>query len=129
MQCPRDRSELELTTPEPDTSACPKCKGIFIRNERFARIIKHNGVDIAKLKKAEMPMPDCPGCHSGLRLYKVESIDVDLCEACMGVWLDKGELDQVKSYLDKARSLREQDSPVVRDQALGIGDSMWREGG
>lgn len=35
----------------------------------------------------------CPGCGKPLVVLEVESIEIDHCLACGGVWLDGGELE------------------------------------
>ena len=35
----------------------------------------------------------CPKCGQRLHPKKVEQVEIDECEGCQGVWLDKGELE------------------------------------
>lgn len=37
----------------------------------------------------------CPSCKIEMEIRDRHGIEIDLCPACRGVWLDKGELDQV----------------------------------
>lgn len=46
----------------------------------------------AEGKNAEM---QCPRCDGTLYETEYESIKVDVCNKCTGVWLDAGELAQV----------------------------------
>ena len=56
---------------------------------------------IAKMKaklaseNAEAGKLDCPKCEGKLVETDYESIKIDVCEKCGGVWFDAGELAQV----------------------------------
>jgi hypothetical protein len=38
---------------------------------------------------------DCPKCEGKLQTGNFESIQIDICDTCGGVWLDAGELQQI----------------------------------
>ena len=41
---------------------------------------------------------DCPSCSESMRVESHgvdDSIEVDVCDGCGGVWFDKGELDML----------------------------------
>lgn len=37
----------------------------------------------------------CPTCDIALVITDRQGIEVDYCERCRGVWLDRGELDKI----------------------------------
>jgi hypothetical protein len=37
----------------------------------------------------------CPVCGVGLVMTERQSIEIDCCPKCRGVWLDRGELDKI----------------------------------
>jgi uncharacterized protein len=37
----------------------------------------------------------CPGCQTELKMTERQSIEIDYCPQCRGVWLDRGELDKI----------------------------------
>lgn len=37
----------------------------------------------------------CPVCKTGLTLSDRSGIEIDYCQTCRGVWLDRGELDKI----------------------------------
>jgi Zn-finger nucleic acid-binding protein len=37
----------------------------------------------------------CPVCKTGLTLSERSGIEIDYCQTCRGVWLDRGELDKI----------------------------------
>lgn len=38
---------------------------------------------------------DCPRCKTSMNSRVRESIEIDVCETCHGVWLDGGELVKI----------------------------------
>jgi uncharacterized protein len=52
----------------------------------------------ADRKKAELSAQriKCPRCGGGLTEQHVEDVKIDECQECGGVWLDRGELDQLR---------------------------------
>jgi uncharacterized protein len=38
---------------------------------------------------------DCPVCDVTLSISSRESVEIDFCPQCRGVWLDRGELDKI----------------------------------
>lgn len=37
----------------------------------------------------------CPNCNETLRERERAGVEVDVCPACRGIWLDRGELDKI----------------------------------
>lgn len=37
----------------------------------------------------------CPACQVNLVMSERQSIEIDYCPNCRGVWLDRGELDKI----------------------------------
>jgi hypothetical protein len=60
----------------------------------------------ADRKKAERSAHSgkCPRCGGSLKEQHVEDVKIDECEDCGGVWLDRGELDQLRR-VNKARGV------------------------
>lgn len=42
----------------------------------------------------------CPSCNETLLMTERNSIEIDYCPSCRGVWLDKGELDKMLEYAE-----------------------------
>lgn len=40
----------------------------------------------------------CPNCNETLLMSERNSIQIDYCPSCRGIWLDKGELDKMLEY-------------------------------
>ena len=37
----------------------------------------------------------CPACNETLTMTERQGIEIDFCQTCRGVWLDRGELDKI----------------------------------
>ncbi len=37
----------------------------------------------------------CPNCNATLLVTERQSVEIDYCPECRGVWLDRGELDKI----------------------------------
>jgi Zn-finger nucleic acid-binding protein len=37
----------------------------------------------------------CPTCKTPLTMSERQGIEIDYCQTCRGVWLDRGELDKI----------------------------------
>ena len=38
---------------------------------------------------------NCPVCKTALTMSERQGIEIDFCQTCRGVWLDRGELDKI----------------------------------
>lgn len=49
-------------------------------------------------------MKKCPGCDVVMHEVKKLDVNIDVCPKCMGVWLDKNELEKIieKSFEESA---------------------------
>jgi Zn ribbon nucleic-acid-binding protein len=72
----------------------------------------------AERKKAERTAHSnkCPKCGADLQEQHAEHVKIDECTECGGIWLDKGELDQLQRV---NRS---------RGQSAGVLSSLFRRG-
>lgn len=55
----------------------------------------------------------CPVCKTGLALSDRSGVEIDYCQTCRGVWLDRGELDKIieRSAKDAMPTRRDVDPP------------------
>ncbi len=42
----------------------------------------------------------CPKCNAHLNVSHRQGVEIDVCPACRGVWLDRGELDKIINRYD-----------------------------
>jgi Zn-finger nucleic acid-binding protein len=115
--CPRcdgrldyiEAEELQIVPP-PALDHCPDCGGIWIQRASLTPLI---GLDLKLLRRWESVLAAqvrgvsatreaeiiCPVCHVPLDEHpyaRDDSVRVDQCHACLGLWLDSGELVLIK---------------------------------
>ncbi len=70
--------------------------------------------------KAKAKKLVCPKCTSPMRTYARNGITIDQCTACHGIFLDRGELEQLisaeSSYLGGLASDSRQSSGLREDK-------------
>jgi ribosomal protein L37AE/L43A len=49
-----------------------------------------------KQKESAATLSKCPRCGRELKERQIEDVKIDECQECGGVWLDRGELDQLR---------------------------------
>jgi len=47
---------------------------------------------------------ECPKCKTEMTKKYVESVQIDKCPSCGGVWLDRGELDSIRESAEESSS-------------------------
>ncbi|MDD5145982.1 MAG: zf-TFIIB domain-containing protein [Candidatus Pacebacteria bacterium] len=94
-----------------DVDYCPKCLGVWFEEDelRWAKDLSDRNLtwlDIDLWKddekfKISRDKKLCPECR--LPLYEVNygtsRIMVDVCNVCHGIWLDRGEFEEIIKYL------------------------------
>ncbi len=92
---------------------CPECLGLWFEKDelRLAKDMRDrdlNWLDIDLWKKKtsfriSLGEKLCPSCR--LPLYQVNygrsKIEVDFCNLCQGIWLDRGEFKKIIEYLKR----------------------------
>ena len=59
----------------------------------------------AQAKEAGVSSMKCPRCDGTLKEIFIETVPIDTCDKCAGVWLDSGELENL-TQTDIARWFR-----------------------
>ena len=111
MKCPRCKVELTTKTIE-DVSVhvCSSCEGIFLHAGELKKITHPTAGDVEYssleyLDKCKVSELLCPACESekmiDVNFASFSDIIMKYCKKCSGIWLDKGELKQINSEIDK----------------------------
>jgi Zn-finger nucleic acid-binding protein len=132
IDCPRcntilDRKEIEIFGPNIFIDICPKCGGIWLDDGELKKLLKHKKLSDHLTKEIGIKSTSkliCPRCGGLMDIEHADDIDVDVCLTCNGVWLDKGELQELKAKseggfegddLDKAEEKWEEINKKNRD--------------
>ena len=72
---------------------------------------------------------ECPACGEALNEVKVQSIYLDTCAACRGIWFDSEELVEILKVLmeDKTLTSRGPYQILTREQAIAANRVPERE--
>jgi len=103
-----DKKEIDIFGPNITIDICPNCHGIWLDKGELQKILKDRKLADYLTKhigtKSRSPMV-CPRCGNTMDIEKVEDIEVDVCLSCGGVWLDEGELKDLKQIKEERYEL------------------------
>ena len=115
MKCPNCKSENLTRADYKDIQLdyCPVCYGVWFdkdelrqvkdKEDEFLRWIDFDPWEDETKFKIDKSSRICPDC--GMPFYTVKyddlPIELDLCNVCHGIWLDKGEFDKIIKYLEE----------------------------
>ena len=112
MRCPIDQSLMrQIGEGGVSIDWCELCDGVWLDAGELTRLA-HTTADLPTLpdKPTSIPSPqrasrfNCPRCQRSMeqRPYSDENpILIDRCPSCQGVWLDRGELQEIYSAIQK----------------------------
>jgi len=59
----------------------------------------------------------CPNCNETLLMTERQTVEIDYCPNCRGVWLDKGELDKLLEQVNQRGEVDHRSESVNRNNA------------
>jgi Zn-finger nucleic acid-binding protein len=108
MNCPRCRTALAARSIEGiEIDECRACQGIWFDADELRRVKDVTDPDLKWMDVDLWQHPDrfgasdtqtvCPKCAAPLATvgYEGTDVEIDLCPACRGIWLDSGELEKI----------------------------------
>jgi Zn-finger nucleic acid-binding protein len=109
--CVKCTSVLDKTNVgDVEVDLCPSCGGLWLDAGELERIGRGSAGDLDQLRQAltgsSTPEPAsetttaCPACDGKLSEVKVGPVTIDYCNKCLGLFLDRGELDQALKATD-----------------------------
>jgi Zn-finger nucleic acid-binding protein len=123
--CPRDKVVMkEFEAGEAMIEVCHKCNGQFFDT---GEMYKAFGIQAdpsiwdreqtgGAVKDSEL---HCPICHTHMLAqdvaYQGEKVEIDRCGHCGGIWLDKGEIDQLVKIGEKLQPLLDEEKKKAQD--------------
>lgn len=105
IDCPRcwveaERIEVKVLGPNIEIDECPRCHGIWLDPGELKKLLKDRKMtdyltkEIGTQSKSQLV---CPRCGGLMDIESAEDVEIDVCLTCRGVWLDAGELEDLKS--------------------------------
>ena len=141
MKCPVD-SELLTTTryeAEIEVDECPDCRGMWLDEGELERIQVTKEKDysdelrqipdgvVGAYELARQKIQDersCPSCGSAMAKQEYgycSRILVDSCPSCHGFWLDRGEVEALEVFFERARrNAKGGDGGLIRGFFAGL---------
>ena len=102
---------------------CPSCKGLWFDAGELAQHLAGSQarVDEASLVPAEATGLSCPRCD-GARLahVRVDSVTLDLCPRCRGIFLDVGEVHELLGAIRRVEYAGDPALARLGNLALGL---------
>jgi uncharacterized protein len=132
LTCPRDQSKLATLQYEEgiEVDQCPTCAGMWLDDGELEAIQKKTGHDYKK-QLSELPNDvgasitvveqldqgpiTCPKCNvemSSREYAYCSQIIVDTCPEGCGVWLDRGEIQALEVFFERAQAEAVEPIPV-----------------
>ena len=77
---------------------CPHCKGIWFDKGELEHFLDTTAAKVSVPAEAEPSLRICCLCHKKMLVfhYPKTMVSVDYCRDCRGLWLDAGELNQIR---------------------------------
>jgi len=84
---------------------CPRCKGIWFDKEELESLLRVGAKELRVPSGAERAGRLCPRCSEALLgfTYPQTYVQVEMCKTCGGLWLDAGELAEIKTVREHLR--------------------------
>lgn len=107
--CGEAMSEVQSGLCEVDL--CRKCGGVWFDHQELRRVLDETPRALVALDSPApgwtRPAAACPRCGGELRDFEfagIAGLIGDRCQACRGIWLDGGELRELRGRLPHLRS-------------------------
>ena len=128
MKCPNNKNSKLARANYKGTQLdyCSDCRGVWFDRDELRQVKDKEDeflrwVDVdpwedeAKFKISESSK-FCPVCEMPLYAVKYDGfpVEIDLCNVCHGIWLDKGEFDKIIDYMEE-RVEKEKLSGYLKD--------------
>src|SRR5262245_58613783 len=115
IRCPNDREILASNDVHGYRYySCETCGGNWIPGRWLHQALSARGIEELRLLPNASPSAfHCLDCHVACEAMKIEGCTLDVCGACHGVWLDFGEVQQVKMLFPKGSAMVDADADRV----------------
>ena len=116
MDCPIDGTEMKPQQGDGIAyNECPQCHGMFLRHRALRTLAEadsttslmalprpfETGNIFARLNGDTNEIATCPKCGGNFTEFTYGTVRIDMCQQCDGIWLDAGELENIKADLAK----------------------------
>jgi Zn-finger nucleic acid-binding protein len=139
MNCPHDQTLLDLQGYwKFPRHHCGKCKGYLLGEKEVMdmlgeRIGANASVARAQLGRRTPGKVKCPADAQPMTVIVDQGVEIDICPACLTVWLDGGEQEKLKAAKARAQAAAKAqaqsssggfDSGDLADSGFDVGDAI-----
>jgi Zn-finger nucleic acid-binding protein len=137
--CPRDKVIMkQFEAGEAVIEVCHKCGGQFFdTGEMYAAFGMKADPSIwdreatgGTVKESHL---ECPICHTHMLgqdvKYESDTVEIDRCGHCGGIWLDKGEIDQLMALGEKMQPMLEAEKKKAQEDLAKMDEKIDFSGG
>ena len=118
LSCPKCNGAITPVDTTPAT--CNGCHGVWLSTADYGAALENVGgvtALVQSLTQESQPTGfTCPGCRHPLQAAWHRGTEIDWCEACHGIYLDRGESDRAM-VLSSSR-LKKVPSPSVVEEVV-----------
>ena len=146
LRCPRCKASLERRVYRDEgLEVCPECAGFWMDTEEFHNLSSERDVynddtiphrfrrSPVRAEDGYLPCPVCGDLMTRKNFKTISGVLIDLCRR-HGVWLDAGELDQIRcfiasgglqEYRDKRIEANQEKIEAMADKLSGVEFTQW----
>lgn len=127
-RCPRCNYPLEIHRyAETELDICPKCSGLWLDTDEFNRLTLERNVyadETIPYEYSRKPLPQekeylpCVRCGSLMfrkNFKRISGVLIDVC-GDHGIWLDAGELEQIRLFIANGGLEKYRDRQIMRNK-------------
>lgn len=122
------QKEVEIFGPNVIIDFCPRCEGTWLDGGELKRLVGNKRLSDYLTKEIGTKSSSklvCPRCSGLMDIEKADDVEVDVCLDCRGVWLDSGELKDLKKKKgfkgdDDDKAVERWEEMVKRDKQSGL---------
>ena len=109
MLCPVCKKEMMiLEHNQVELDYCPICEGIWLDQGELELMLEMGDrrIDLSDFPDSEKSKRRCPRCRKKMikGTFPGTEVEVDICTRDGGLWLDKGELQQIAASQSSAKT-------------------------
>ena len=77
---------------------CPQCKGLWFQRGQLERVLPKAVPKLAVPPDAKPGHRACPACQQPMHAFDYPGtlVVIDMCQSCLGLWVDAGELREIR---------------------------------
>jgi Zn-finger nucleic acid-binding protein len=138
LECPRDGSIMaENVHGESVLDICAKCGGQFFdTGEMFGAFGMKADPSLWDRQETAGPVREgtfkCPRCNKTMVTqdikHEADKVEIDRCGHCGGIWLDKGEVDQIMAISVKMAPVLEAEKAKAKEELDKMGEVNFNPG-